>query len=276
VNYLGNFHLISILSPALRAQPADRDVRIIAGVCSCYMGGNLTDITPVYFDSGIGSGNGAPKKADKKTKRTPDVHTPRSSDVTAGSGASKKASDKKAKTSASTLKDPDVTSQIPFSSSKVYAATKLAMITFCSSLQKHLSNHVRSDGLPSNCRVLCVDPGLTRTPGLRRYLSRGSLWGLLFYLLTYPFWWIVLKSSEQGAQSFLWAAMDAQFTDGQAPRDMFLVKECGVMRIMRPDVTNETAQETLWNASEKLIEHLEKGSAMKLAREKAESSSAQN
>jgi hypothetical protein len=103
-------------------------------------------------------------------------------------------------------------------------------------------------------------------------LSRGTLWGLLFYLLTYPFWWLLLKSSEQGAQSFLWAAMDAQFIDGQAPRDMFLVKECGVVRIMRPDVMNETAQERLWNASERLIEQLEMGSAMKLAREKAKSS----
>ena len=28
VNYLANFHLLSILSPAIRAQPADRDVRI--------------------------------------------------------------------------------------------------------------------------------------------------------------------------------------------------------------------------------------------------------
>jgi NAD(P)-dependent dehydrogenase (short-subunit alcohol dehydrogenase family) len=272
VNYLANFHLISILSPALRAQPADRDVRVIAGVCSCYMGGNLADITPVYFESGIGSGKEAKKV--NKTKRTSDVQTPLLSEGTPGGGSSKKASEKKAKTSSA--KDPDVTSHIPFSSSKVYAATKLAMITFCSALQKHLSSHVRSDGLPSNCRVLCVDPGLTRTPGLRRYLSRGSLWGLLFYLLTYPFWWIVLKSAEQGAQSFLWAAMDAQFTDGQAPRDMFLVKECGVIRIMRPDVTNETAQETLWNASEKLIEHLEKGSAMKLAREKAKSTPAQS
>jgi NAD(P)-dependent dehydrogenase (short-subunit alcohol dehydrogenase family) len=242
VNYLSNFHLISILSPALRAQPADRDVRVIAGVCSCYLGGNLADITPEYFDSGLGSGKGGPKTAEKKTK-----------------------------TSSSAPRNADVTSPTPFSSSKVYAATKLAMITFCSALQKHLSSHVRSDGLPSNCRVLCVDPGLTRTPGLRRYLSRGSLWGLLFYLLTYPLWWIVLKSAEQGAQSFLWAAMDARFTDAQTPRDMFLVKECDMARIMRPDVMNETAQQTLWNASEKLVEYLEKGSAMKLAREKAKS-----
>jgi NAD(P)-dependent dehydrogenase (short-subunit alcohol dehydrogenase family) len=243
VNYLGNFHLISILSPALRAQPADRDVRVIAGICSSYMGGNLADVTSECF--------------------------------TQGGGRSKKTSKRTTKTSPSVSREPDVTSQTPFSSPKVYAATKLAMITFCAALQKHLSNSTRSDGLPSNCRVLCVDPGWTRTPGMRRYLSRGSLWGLLLYILTYPLWWIVLKSPEQGAQSFLWSAMGAQFVDGDAPRDIVQVKECRIVRIMRPDIWNETVQKGLWEASEKIVEHLEKDSAMRRAREKTRSPSSE-
>ena len=37
VNYLSNFHLLSILSPAIRAQPPDRDVRIILTTCSSYI-----------------------------------------------------------------------------------------------------------------------------------------------------------------------------------------------------------------------------------------------
>ncbi|KAH8681232.1 hypothetical protein BX600DRAFT_446052 [Xylariales sp. PMI_506] len=37
VNYLANFHLLSILSPAIRAQPFDRDVRIIIPTCSAYI-----------------------------------------------------------------------------------------------------------------------------------------------------------------------------------------------------------------------------------------------
>ncbi|KAJ5042364.1 uncharacterized protein L3040_004913 [Drepanopeziza brunnea f. sp. 'multigermtubi'] len=37
VNYLANFHLLSILSPAIRSQPPDRDVRIIFANCSSYM-----------------------------------------------------------------------------------------------------------------------------------------------------------------------------------------------------------------------------------------------
>lgn len=43
LNYLANFHLLSILSPALRAQPPDRDVRIIFSTCAAYMGGKLPD-----------------------------------------------------------------------------------------------------------------------------------------------------------------------------------------------------------------------------------------
>ena len=46
VNYMANFHLLSILSPALRVQPPDRDVRIIFGTCSSYLGGTLPDLSP--------------------------------------------------------------------------------------------------------------------------------------------------------------------------------------------------------------------------------------
>ncbi|KAK6596314.1 short chain dehydrogenase reductase family [Botrytis cinerea] len=53
VNYLANFHLLSILSPAIRAQPPDRDVRIIFTTCSSY------DKSPI-----VGDGSDAMKKKD--------------------------------------------------------------------------------------------------------------------------------------------------------------------------------------------------------------------
>ncbi|EHA54861.1 retinol dehydrogenase 13 [Pyricularia oryzae 70-15] len=37
VNYLANFHLLSILSPAIKAQPFDRDVRVIMATCPSYI-----------------------------------------------------------------------------------------------------------------------------------------------------------------------------------------------------------------------------------------------
>jgi NAD(P)-dependent dehydrogenase (short-subunit alcohol dehydrogenase family) len=43
VNFLAHYHLINLLSPALRAQPPDRDVRIIFSSCALYAIGTPTD-----------------------------------------------------------------------------------------------------------------------------------------------------------------------------------------------------------------------------------------
>ena len=43
---------------------------------------------------------------------------------------------------------------------------------------------------------------------MRRWLTRGSLWGLFLYLVSYPLPWLVLKSPAQGAQSILHAVME--------------------------------------------------------------------
>ncbi|THY98086.1 NAD(P)-binding protein [Aureobasidium pullulans] len=160
LNYLANFHLLSILSPAIRAQPPDRDVRIIMATCSSYIGGSL----PV---TGV-------KEAKIRKKERAERFDPYSA----------------------------------------YASSKLALMTFAQSFQKHLSAYARPDKNPMNAHVIIVDPGQTRTPGMRRYLSWGSLTGLVLYLLCYPLWYIILKSPAQGAQSFLYAAMEAQWGRG--------------------------------------------------------------
>ena len=145
INYLANFHLLSILSPAIRAQPADRDVRVLVGACSSYMAGRIPDVVPI------------PRIRGSKS---------------AGKGNSK---------SGGTAANP-----------AAYASSKLALMTFASAFQKHLSSYQRPDKAPVNARVLMVDPGYTRTPGMRRYITFGSLWGLGLYLLTWPFWWFCL------------------------------------------------------------------------------------
>jgi NAD(P)-dependent dehydrogenase (short-subunit alcohol dehydrogenase family) len=220
VNYLANFHLLSILSPALKAQPKDRDVRVIMGVCASYMAGELGDLA--------GSDEEQPK--GKKGKHPVSISTP-----------------------------PTV--------GKVYGSTKLAVLAFCAALQKHLSSTGKPVAFPPNQRVICVDPGWTRTAGMLRYLTRGSLWGLLFYIVTYPLWWLVLKSATQGAQSFLYAAMNGQFFGEEDPQ-LILIKECKVARIMRDEVRDEKTQKNLWEATEKRIEVLEKDSAIKRSKEK--------
>ena len=199
INYLANFHLLSILSPALRAQPADRDVRVIFTTCASYLNGDL--------------------KALKETKD-------------------------------------------PLPVGKEYATSKLASMTFASMFQKHLDAYARPDKQPNNARVVLVDPGLTRTPGFRRWISMGSLWGLLLYLLLWPLWWLVLKSPEQGAQTILMAAMEAELGKGVGGR---MLKEGREVEIIRGEVRDEKAGGGLWGASERMIEKAEKEGAVRRA-----------
>lgn len=221
LNYLANFHLLSILSPALRAQPPDRDVRIIFGTCSSYMGGKLPD-----------SPNAASTKP-KSSKKTKKDSTPEAT---------------------------------PFTPASVYATSKLALMTFALAFQKHLSSYARPDKKPMNARIIMVDPGWTRTPGMRRFLTFGSLWGLLIYLFTWPLWWLVLKSADQGAQTFLYAAMEAQYGRGEGGS---FLKECRQMSLMRNEIKDESVQKRLWEVSEETIKALEKESAKRRAAEKS-------
>lgn len=218
VNYVANFHLLSILSPAIRAQPPDRDVRIIFGTCSSYIGGTL----PV-----------------------------------AGDPSGKKG--KKEKASASGQK------AVSFTPGGVYSTSKLALMTFAVAFQKHLSSFARPDKNPMNTRVMIVDPGWTRTPGMRRFLTFGSLWGLLIYMVTLPFWWLVLKSADQGAQTFLYAAMEAQYGRGEGG---WFLKECRQLGLLKDEIRDEGLQKKLWDLSEETVKALEKESAKRRAAEK--------
>ena len=234
VNYLANFHLLSILSPALRAQPPDRDVRILFGTCSNYLGGDLLHIKPSAQSAK--SANGSP------------------------SGST------------------SIQSPTSFSPGNAQATSRFAVTTFALAFQKHLSSYDRPDKMPMNTRVMVVDPGLCRTPGMRRWLTVGSLWGLLIYLTFYPIIWMVLKSPTMGAQSFLYAAMEERFTRvgggkagpesniGDAP----LVKECKERPYGRDDVKDEDLQKSLWDYSERMILEAEKRGKASRAREKKE------
>ena len=218
VNYLANFHLLSILSPALRAQPAHRDVRVIFTTCSGYIGAKF-DLDTVKRVGGA------------------------SFDLSKKKGASK----------------------------GVYGLSKFALMTFAHSFQRHLNSVARPDGLPPCTRVLVVDPGHSRTPGTRRWLTGGSLWGLALYLVTWPFWCLVLKSPSQGAQSVLYAAMEESFGRGTGG---WFIKECREMDCARTDVRDEDVGKRLWEFSEKQIEEAEREGAVKRAYEKKEKEAA--
>ncbi|KAI0910071.1 short chain dehydrogenase/ reductase [Ustulina deusta] len=202
VNYVANFHLLGILSPALRAQPFDRDVRIIIPTCSSYIA-------------------------------SPDLS--------------------------------DALSKKKWSPKKAYARSKLAMMVFGQAFQKHLDAYKRPDQLPMNARVIFVDPGLTRTPGMRRWLTRGSILGLILYVFGYILPWFFLKSAEMGAQSILHAAMESSLGRGEGGK---LIKECMEVDFARKDVKSEDIAKALWEASDKLVEKTEKEQAALRALEK--------
>jgi NAD(P)-dependent dehydrogenase (short-subunit alcohol dehydrogenase family) len=89
---------------------------------------------------------------------------------------------------------------------QLLGTSKLALMMMAQNLQKVFNNFQSKKGI-SNIRCYCVDPGLVRTPMSRGFLSFGAIWGLLVYLLMWPFWYIVLKSPWEGAQTALHCAM---------------------------------------------------------------------
>ncbi|KAG5984960.1 hypothetical protein E4U55_002367 [Claviceps digitariae] len=209
VNYLANFHLLSILSPAIKAQPFDRDVRIVMTTCSSYVG-------------------------------------------------------------SPSLRDP--VDEKNWSPSAAYARSKLALMVFGQALQKHLDLYKRPDQMPMNAKVIFVDPGLSRTPGTRRWLTRGSLFGLALYLAGYAIPWFLLKSPFRGAQSLLHAVMESGLAVGPGGR---FIKECMEVDFARKEVKDDEVAQKLWQESDSLIERAEKAAAKaraleKVARDKAD------
>ncbi|RDA86963.1 hypothetical protein CP532_6704, partial [Ophiocordyceps camponoti-leonardi (nom. inval.)] len=203
VNFVANFHLLAILSPAIKAQPFDRDVRIIMATCSSYIA-------------------------------SPSLR--------------------------------DAVSTKNWSASTAYARSKLALNVFGQAFQKHLAAYKRPDQLPMNARVVFVDPGLSRTPSMRTWLTRGSLTGLGLYLAFYAVPWFLLKSPYKAAQSLLHAAMDPEL--GRVPGGK-LIKECSDVDFARAEVWDEAVAKKLWEETDALIERIEKEQAKRRGAEKA-------
>lgn len=210
VSYLANVHLLTLLAPAIRNQPPDRDVRIIAATCGSYML--------------------APPLAQHISGPDP------------GTGG--------------------------FPKSKPWQATgtaKLALMSFLVRFNAQTRAYVRKDKEPVNARTFIIDPGLARTPTTRTFLTLGSLWGLLLYFLTYPLWWLVLKSPQQAGESFLFAAMSPEGAEGDGG---VLYRECRRVGIKRDDVYDQELAKQLWEATEKEIEELEKNAAVERKKRK--------
>jgi len=89
----------------------------------------------------------------------------------------------------------------------------------------------------------------------------------LLYLVFYLLVWVLLKSPTMAAQSVLYAMMESSLGRGAGGR---LIKECMEVDCARKDVDDEEEAKKLWEASDKLIERVEKEQAVKRARAKKE------
>lgn len=212
INYLANFHLLTLLAPSIRNQPPDRDVRVIAATCGSYM---LSSPLADHLADPHFSTRGFPQKSPWRAT----------------------------------------------------GAAKLALMNFFIEFNKRNRAYKRKDGEPVNARAFLIDPGLARTPGTRHFLTLGSLWGLLIYLLTWPFWWLILKSPKQAAQTFLFAAMSPEGAEGEGGQ---LYRECRTVEIQNKEVHDEELAGKLWELTEKEIVELEKKAAIERKKKQLE------
>ncbi|ANB11451.1 hypothetical protein AWJ20_4262 [Sugiyamaella lignohabitans] len=208
-NYMGHYHLLNILSPALRAQPPDRDVRVILTSC----------ISSVMADFDIG---------DLEFSRR------------------------------------GYPSYRPW---RVFGSSKLALTLFGYEFQRRLNEYERPDKAPNNVHVSIVDPGMMRSPSFKRFVSMGSLIGLLIYVLLWPIWWFFLKTSIDGSQSILFAAMSPEVKD---TLEATYISECRVRQAPpRKEITSPELQKDLFEVTDKIVQETEKSSV--IARKRMES-----
>lgn len=121
-------------------------------------------------------------------------------------------------------------------------------------------------------------------------------------MITWPIWWLILKSPSQGAQSYLMAAMDpgisaaainaaaaaekmgVDIDDEQRKNLIFsgrgvaggkIIKDCRERDVLRAEMMDLQAGKALWDFSEKQIEQKEKEGAVLRALEKQEQAARQ-
>lgn len=151
---------------------------------------------------------------------------------------------------------------------RVYGTLKLLLGMFGRLLQRGVAAYERPDKAPCNIKVSVVNPGVMRTPSTRRFLSMGSVWGLMLYVLLWPFWWVFLKSASQGVQSVLfalWAPVLGAQDGGN------FIQECRIVTRPPREYTDWDLQDRVFERTAELIATLEKLSAIeRKKREKAE------
>lgn len=147
---------------------------------------------------------------------------------------------------------------------KIYGTSKLLLGLFAKDFQRRCNEYERKDKAPTNVKINLINPGLMRTPSTRRFLSMGSIWGLIIYLILYPIWFIFFKNAYEGQQSFLfalWSPIFLTMNGGQ------LIQECKVLKPSRKEFEDTELQKTIFDKTEEIITRIEKQSAIERKRQ---------
>lgn len=143
---------------------------------------------------------------------------------------------------------------------KVYGTSKLLLGLFAKEYQRQLDKYERPDKSPVNVRINLVNPGIMRSPSTRRFLSMGSIFGLILYVLMWPLWWFVLKSTGQGIQSILFALYAPVFKKVEGGN---YIQECKIVAAgQRKEYLDEQIQEEVFIKTQELLADLEKKAAI--------------
>lgn len=212
VNFLGPAHLLELMAPALRSQPADRRVRVLVATCLLQAFGKV-DYEDLLWE-----------------KKSYPVNKPW----------------------------------------QVFGTSKLLLACYAREYQRRMDLYVRSDKTGMDFKINMVNPGVMRLPLTKRFLSFGQIWGLIMYMVVYPILWIFLKSTYQGAQSFLYGLSNIELD--LLPGGIFL-QECSVVeKKAKKELYDEELQKKVYDQTAKLIEAIEKESARKRAKSKKKNS----
>ena len=209
INYLGHYQLLTLLEPALKVQPPDRDVRVLLSSCLSQNLGQI-DLNDLLWEE-----RSYPQRS-------------------------------------------------PW---KVYGTSKLLLNMFAKEFQRKLESVERADKQPCGVRVNIVNPGIVRSPSTRRFLSFGTVWGLLLYLVLYPIFWLILKSTQMGMQSYIYALNSPEIFPLKGGQ---YIKECKIIeQESRKELHDPELQKKVFEITAAKIDKLERASALERNKNKS-------
>jgi NAD(P)-dependent dehydrogenase (short-subunit alcohol dehydrogenase family) len=209
INYLGHYQLLTLLEPALKVQPPDRDVRVLLSSCLSQNLGQI-DLNDLLWEE-----RSYPQRS-------------------------------------------------PW---KVYGTSKLLLNMFAKEFQRKLESVERADKQPCGVRVNIVNPGIVRSPSTRRFLSFGTVWGLLLYLVLYPIFSLMLKSTQMGMQSYIYALNSPEIFPLKGGQ---YIKECKIIeQESRKELHDPELQKKVFEITAAKIDKLERASALERNKNKS-------